>query len=137
MERNPFRSCFILIGSLIEQQLFIRLFFFQVCPTEIIAFSDHIEKFKSIDCEVVGVSTDSHFSHLAWINLERKRGGLGGLNYPLLSDFSRKISDNYGVLIPDAGIALRGLFIIDPTVSITYPVVFIFDSRPFVNSLLF
>ena len=91
-----------------------------MCPTEIIAFSDHIEKFKSIDCEVVGVSTDSHFSHLAWINLERKRGGLGGLNYPLLSDFSRKISDNYGVLIPDAGIALRGLFIIDPTVSITY-----------------
>jgi len=94
---------------------FYPLDFTFVCPTEIIAFSDHIEKFKSIDCEVVGVSTDSHFSHLAWINLERKRGGLGGLKYPLLSDFSRKISDNYGVLIPDAGIALRGLFIIDPT----------------------
>ena len=84
----------------------------------------------------MGVSTDSHFSHLAWINLERKRGGLGGLNYPLLSDFSRKISDNYGVLIPDAGIALRGLFIIDPTVSITYPVVFIFFKVLILDHLL-
>ena len=92
--------------------------YFQVCPTEIIAFSDQIDKFKAINCEVVGVSTDSHFSHLAWINLERKKGGLGELKYPLLSDFSRKISDNYGVLIPDAGIALQGLFIIDPNVII-------------------
>jgi len=93
---------------------FYPLDFTFVCPTEIIAFSDQIGKFKDINCEVVGVSTDSHFSHLAWINLERKKGGLGELKYPLLSDFSRKISDDYGVLIPDAGIALRGLFIIDP-----------------------
>ena len=95
---------------------FYPLDFTFVCPTEIIAFSDQIGKFKDINCEVVGVSTDSHFSHLAWINLERKKGGLGELKYPLLSDFSRKISDDYGVLIPDAGIALRGLFIIDPKV---------------------
>jgi alkyl hydroperoxide reductase subunit AhpC len=54
---------------------------------------------------------------LAWINQERKAGGLGGLNYPLLSDFQRSMSEDYGVLIPEAGIALRGLFIIDPTVS--------------------
>ena len=65
------------------------------------------------------------------------------MNYPLLSDFSRKISDNYGVLIPDAGIALRGLFIIDPTVSITYPVVCIYIVKVLIldhllfNSLLF
>lgn len=95
---------------------FYPLDFTFVCPTEIIAFSEHIDKFKAIDCEVVGASTDSHFSHLAWINLERKKGGLGGLKYPLLSDFSRKVSEDYGVLIPDAGIALRGLFIIDPKV---------------------
>ena len=62
------------------------------------------------------MSTDSHFSHLAWINLARKEGGLGGLNYPLAADFNKKISEEYGVLIEDAGIALRGLFIIDPEV---------------------
>ena len=85
-----------------------------MCPTEIIAFSDRIKDFKAIDAEVVGVSTDSHFSHLAWINSPRKTGGLGGLNYPLLSDFHKKISSDYDVLIEKDGIALRGLFIIDP-----------------------
>lgn len=60
------------------------------------------------------MSTDSHFSHLAWINSPRKQGGLGGLNYPLVSDFNKTISRDYGVLIEEAGIALRGLFIIDP-----------------------
>merc|ERR1712179_218294 len=93
---------------------FYPLDFTFVCPTEIIAFSDRIQDFKEINCEVVGVSTDSHFSHLAWINTPRKEGGLGGLNYPLASDFTKKISEDYGVLIPEAGIALRGLFIIDP-----------------------
>ena len=85
-----------------------------VCPTEIISFSDRIGEFKELNTEVVGVSTDSHFSHLAWINLDRKSGGLGGLNYPLVSDFHKKISRDYDVLVEGAGIALRGLFIIDP-----------------------
>ena len=58
----------------------------------------------------LGVSTDSHFSHLAWINQPRKQGGLGGLDYPLVSDFNKNISRDYGVLIEEAGIALRGLF---------------------------
>lgn len=93
---------------------FYPLDFTFVCPTEIIAFSDHIDEFRSINCEVVGVSTDSHFSHLAWIKTPRKDGGLGGLKYPLLSDFSKKIAADYGVLIESSGIALRGLFIIDP-----------------------
>lgn len=62
---------------------------------------------------MIGVSTDSHFSHLAWINTPRKQGGLGELRYPLLSDFNKSISAKYNVLIEDAGIALRGLFIID------------------------
>ncbi|KAI9561525.1 hypothetical protein GHT06_012484 [Daphnia sinensis] len=94
---------------------FYPLDFTFVCPTEIIAFSDRIHDFKALNAEVVGVSTDSHFSHLAWINTSRKDGGLGGLNYPLLADFHKTISRDYGVLIEKAGIALRGLFIIDPT----------------------
>ncbi|XP_059161728.1 peroxiredoxin-2-like [Physella acuta] len=93
---------------------FYPLDFTFVCPTEIIAFSDNIDKFKQLDTAVVGVSTDSHFSHLAWINTPRKQGGLGGLKYPLLADFSKNIAREYGVLIENSGVALRGLFIIDP-----------------------
>lgn len=85
-----------------------------VCPTELIAFSEKIKEFNSLHTQVIGVSTDSHFSHLAWTNLSRKQGGLGGdLGYPLLSDFTKEISTEYNVLIPESGVALRGLFIID------------------------
>ncbi|CAH1783939.1 unnamed protein product [Owenia fusiformis] len=98
---------------------YLLLFFYPldftfVCPTEIIAFSDRIKEFQDLDTAVVGVSTDSHFSHLAWINQSRKQGGLGGLNYPLLSDFNKVISKDYGVLLESSGIALRGSFLIDP-----------------------
>lgn len=93
---------------------FYPLDFTFVCPTELIAFSEQASAFKALNCEVVGVSTDSHFSHLAWVNMPRKQGGLGGLNYPLLADFNKNISRDYGVLLEDAGIALRGLFLIDP-----------------------
>lgn len=93
---------------------FYPLDFTFVCPTEIIAFSDRIKEFKALDAEVVGVSVDSHFSHLAWINTDRKNGGLGKLEYPLLADLTKQISRDYGVLLEDAGISLRGLFIIDP-----------------------
>jgi alkyl hydroperoxide reductase subunit AhpC len=120
-----FRGTAVVDGSFKQISLtdfkgkYVVLFFYPldftfVCPTEIIAFSDHIEEFRSINCEVIGVSTDSHFSHLAWINTARKDGGLGGLKYPLLSDFSKKIAADYGVLVESAGLALRGLFIIDP-----------------------
>ncbi|CAL4166839.1 unnamed protein product, partial [Meganyctiphanes norvegica] len=95
---------------------FYPLDFTFVCPTELIAFSERVPEFQALNCEVVGVSTDSHFSHLAWINQPRKQGGLGGLAYPLLADFSKQISRDYGVLLEDAGIALRGLFLIDPEV---------------------
>jgi len=93
---------------------FYPLDFTFVCPTELIAFSERIPDFTALNCEVVGVSTDSHFSHNAWINQPRKQGGLGGLNYPLLADFNKTVSKDYGVLLEDAGIALRGLFLIDP-----------------------
>lgn len=84
-----------------------------VCPTEIIAFSDRIKEFEALNTAVVGVSVDSHFSHLAWINIPRKAGGLGDLQYPLLADITKQISVDYDVLIKEEGIALRGLYIID------------------------
>ncbi|XP_076067868.1 thioredoxin-dependent peroxide reductase, mitochondrial-like isoform X2 [Oratosquilla oratoria] len=93
---------------------FYPLDFTFVCPTELIAFSDRMDEFRHHNCEVVGVSTDSHFSHLAWINTPRKQGGLGGLDYPLLADFNKDISREYGVLLDAPGVALRGLFLIDP-----------------------
>ncbi|CAK9302494.1 unnamed protein product [Gordionus sp. m RMFG-2023] len=84
-----------------------------VCPTEIIAFSDRADEFKTENCELVGVSTDSHFSHLAWINTPRKQGGLGPMKIPLLGDKSMKMATDYGVLKGDEGIAFRGLYLID------------------------
>ncbi|KAF8570105.1 hypothetical protein P879_01549 [Paragonimus westermani] len=93
---------------------FYPLDFTFVCPTELIAFSDRIEDFNKIGAAVVGVSTDSHFSHLAWINTPRKNGGLGGLRYPLLSDYKKNVARDYGVLLDQPGVALRGLFIINP-----------------------
>lgn len=92
---------------------FYPLDFTFVCPTEIISFSDRVEEFRAIGCEVVACSTDSHFSHLAWINTPRKEGGLGKMNIPLLADKNNKIAQDYGVYKEDAGVAFRGLFIID------------------------
>lgn len=97
---------------------YVVLFFYPldftfVCPTEITAFSDRYQDFKSKDTEVLGVSVDSEFSHLAWIQTDRKSGGIGDLNYPLVSDIKKEISAAYNVLDPEAGVALRGLFIID------------------------
>ncbi|EPS60691.1 hypothetical protein M569_14111 [Genlisea aurea] len=97
---------------------YVILFFYPldftfVCPTEITAFSDRYEEFERLNTEVLGVSIDSVFSHLAWIQTDRKSGGLGDLKYPLVSDVTKSVSKSYGVLIQDQGIALRGLFIID------------------------
>eukprot|EP00058_Branchiostoma_floridae_P000851 XP_002586339.1 hypothetical protein BRAFLDRAFT_253794 [Branchiostoma floridae] len=92
---------------------FYPLDFTFVCPTEIIAFNERVEEFRKVNTEVVGVSVDSQFTHLAWINTPRKAGGLGPMNFPLLSDLTHKISRDYGVLLEDVGHTLRGLFIID------------------------
>ncbi|CAG9767157.1 unnamed protein product [Ceutorhynchus assimilis] len=92
---------------------FYPLDFTFVCPTEIIAFSDRIDEFKKIKCNVIACSTDSHFSHLAWTNTPRKQGGLGQMNIPLLADKNLEIARAYGVLDEVSGIAFRGLFIID------------------------
>jgi len=84
-----------------------------VCPTEIIAFSERAEEFKKEGCEVVAVSTDSEFTHMAWTNTPRESGGLGKMNIPLLADRTQVISTAYGVLKADEGVAFRGLFIVD------------------------
>lgn len=101
---------------------FYPLDFTFVCPTEITAFSDRIADFKKLGAEVLGCSVDSKFTHLAWINTPRKDGGLGKIEYPLLADLSKKVCQDYGVLL-DAGIALRGLFIINPEGNVAYEVV--------------
>ncbi|KAJ6798196.1 2-Cys peroxiredoxin BAS1, chloroplastic-like [Iris pallida] len=101
------------IGKKYVILFFYPLDFTFVCPTEITAFSDRHSEFEKINTEILGVSVDSVFSHLAWVQTDRKSGGLGDLNYPLISDVTKSISKSFGVLIPDQGIALRGLFIID------------------------
>jgi peroxiredoxin (alkyl hydroperoxide reductase subunit C) len=93
---------------------FYPLDFTFVCPTEITAFSDAIDEFKNINTQVIGASVDSKYSHLAWIETPRNKGGIGETPYPLLADITKKVSSDYGVLIEEAGVALRGLFIIDP-----------------------
>ncbi|MDA0691704.1 MAG: peroxiredoxin [Nitrospinae bacterium] len=96
---------------------YVVLFFYPldftfVCPTEIIAFSEKTADFKKRNAEVIGVSIDSKFSHLAWRNTDRKKGGLGAINYPLVGDMTKQISKDYDVLA-DFGVAFRGLFLID------------------------
>ncbi|MCY4055395.1 MAG: peroxiredoxin [Cyanobacteria bacterium MAG CAR4_bin_6] len=98
---------------------YVVLFFYPldftfVCPTEITAFSDRYEEFSSKDTEVLGVSVDSEYSHLAWLQTDREAGGLGDVAYPLVSDLNKTIARDYNVLDEEAGVAVRGLFIIDP-----------------------
>ncbi|PIP94798.1 MAG: thioredoxin peroxidase [Bdellovibrio sp. CG12_big_fil_rev_8_21_14_0_65_39_13] len=91
---------------------FYPLDFTFVCPTEIVAFSEAAEKFRSIGCELIGCSVDSQFSHLAWTQQPRNKGGLGEMKIPLLADITKQIANDYGVLV-DNSVALRGTFIID------------------------
>lgn len=92
--------------------LFYPLDFTFVCPTEITAFSDSYNTIQKLDAEVLAISVDSEYSHLAWLQTDRDSGGLGDLNYPLVSDLTKHISMSYNVLTQQ-GTALRGLFIID------------------------
>nr|YP_009399529.1 2-Cys peroxiredoxin [Dictyomenia sonderi]ARW69135.1 2-Cys peroxiredoxin [Dictyomenia sonderi] len=92
--------------------LFYPLDFTFVCPTEIMAFSDMYDQIKSLDAEILGISVDSEYCHLAWMQLDRESGGVGDLRYPLVSDLRKEISLSFNVL-NDEGKSLRGLFIID------------------------
>ncbi|HEY3369052.1 MAG TPA: peroxiredoxin [Symbiobacteriaceae bacterium] len=103
---------------------FYPLDFTFVCPTEITGFSEWAGEFAKLNAEILGVSTDSVYSHRAWIKTAKAEGGLGGsLNYPLASDITKQVSRDFGVLIEDRGIALRGLFVIDPEGVVKYQVV--------------
>lgn len=80
-----------------------------VCPTELTQFRDHLGEFRQLNCEVMGCSVDSEHAHRRWL-----RDDLKDLNYPLLADPARRLTRDYGVLLEDRGVALRGTFIIDP-----------------------
>jgi alkyl hydroperoxide reductase subunit AhpC len=106
---------------------YVVLFFYPldftfVCPTEIIAFSEAAGEFEKLNAQVLGVSVDSHFTHLAWRGTPRSQGGLGDIKYPLVADLNKEIARAYDVLLP-GGIALRGLFLIDKSGTVRHQVV--------------
>jgi peroxiredoxin 2/4 len=95
------------------------LFFFYpldftfVCPTELHAFNEKLADFEARNTKVVACSVDSPFSHLAWLNTPKSKGGIEGVSYPIISDLNKTISEEYQVLVPGAGVSYRGLFLID------------------------
>ncbi len=91
---------------------FYPLDFTFVCPSEIIAFNNRVKEFKSRGAEVIGVSVDSHFTHLAWKQTPVDKGGIGNVEFPLVSDLTKSIARDYDVLVDDA-VAFRGTFMID------------------------
>lgn len=102
---------------------FYPLDFTFVCPTEITAFDKKYDEFKKAGAEILAISTDSVYSHRAWIQTPEDKGGLGPVAFNLASDITKDVSRDYGVLMEDKGIALRGLFIIDPDGNLQYQVV--------------
>jgi len=114
MPDNSFKSDFTLSDY---KGQYVVLFFYPldftfVCPSEIIAFDKQLKSFEDRNCQVIGVSVDSHFTHLAWKNLDPSKGGIGNVQYPLVADLTKQIGRDYGVLL-DGGISLRGLFLMD------------------------
>ncbi len=106
---------------------FVVLFFYPldftfVCPSEILAFNAKVEEFKKKNCELIGVSVDSKFSHFAWKNTAIENGGIGDIQYPLVADITKDIARSYGVLFDNA-VSLRGLFLIDDKGIIRHAVV--------------
>ena len=97
---------------------YVVLFFYPldftfVCPTELHAFSERLDEFQNRNVKVIGVSIDSHFSHLAWLSTPKSKGGIQGVAYPIVSDLNKSISGDYDVLVEGTGIAYRGLFLLD------------------------
>lgn len=92
---------------------FYPLDFTFVCPTELHAFQERLDLFKQLNTEVIGISIDSKFSHHAWLNTPKNEGGIQGVVYPLVSDIKKEIAKDYDVLVNEAGVALRGTFLID------------------------
>lgn len=106
---------------------YVLLFFYPldftfVCPSEILAFNKKVEEFKTRNCELIGVSVDSKFTHLAWKNTAIENGGIGQIQYPLVQDLNKDIAKSYGILF-NGSVALRGLFLIDPTGKVRHSVI--------------
>ena len=94
--------------------LFYPLDFTFVCPTELVAFNDKVNEFKQRNVQVLGVSVDSEHAHLAWTKQERVEGGLGNMDFPLVSDIKKELAYHFNVLAEYEGVSYRGMFIIDP-----------------------
>lgn len=97
---------------------YVVLFFYPldftfVCPSEIIAFANRLASFKERGCEVLAVSVDSHFSHLAWKNTPVEKGGIGNVQFPMVADLTKQIGRDYDVLTADGSVEFRGTFLID------------------------
>ena len=101
---------------------FYPLDFTFVCPSEVIAHDNRIEEFYARDCKVVGISVDSQYTHLAWKNTPPEKGGLGKIHFPMVSDLSRSIAKDYGILVP-AGVTLRASFLIDRKGNVRHQVI--------------
>lgn len=106
---------------------YVVLFFYPmdftfVCPSEILAFNKKVAEFKTKNCEIIGVSTDSKFTHLAWKNTAVENGGIGNIQYPLVQDLNKDIAKAYGILF-NRSVALRGLFLVDPTGTVRHCVI--------------
>jgi peroxiredoxin 2/4 len=107
---------------------YVVLFFYPldftfVCPTELHAFQEKVAEFNALDTEVIGVSVDSKFSHFAWLNTPKSQGGIQGVKYPVVSDLNKEITKAYDVEVEGAGIAYRGLFLIDKNGIVQHQVV--------------
>jgi peroxiredoxin (alkyl hydroperoxide reductase subunit C) len=101
---------------------FYPLDFTFVCPSEIIAFNNRLQEFKDRGVEVIGVSVDSHFTHIAWKNTPVDEGGIGQVQYPLVADLTKQIARDYDVLVNDA-VAFRGTFLIDKDFTVRHQIV--------------
>ncbi len=107
---------------------YVILFFYPlnftfVCPTELHAFQEKLGEFVKRNAQIIGCSVDSSYSHHAWLNTPKNKGGIEGVEYPLISDLTKSITTDYQLLVPDAGIAYRGLFLIDKQGKVRHQVV--------------
>ena len=103
---NQFKGQYVIL-------FFYPLDFTFVCPTELHAFQEQLEEFEKRETQVIGCSVDSCYSHLAWLNTPKNKGGIEGIDYPLIADLNKTIAKDYDVLMTQEGIAYRGLFLID------------------------
>ena len=122
--KNDFREISL---SNYKDKKYVVLFFYPldftfVCPTELIAFQEKLGEFNRRDCEVLGCSVDSKFSHHAWLSTPQNKGGIEGVSYPLLADLNKTIARDYDVLA-EGGVAYRGLFLIDKSGVVRHQIV--------------